>query len=178
MNDKKYRIRNLLVLAGIVVVVVILLVAAATMPRSVNPTGGELATDAPTATSVSAEETADPASTAAPEATVAPAEAYLVVTVAGTMYEPIALYEEGRYTVKRGDYVNVIEVTEDSICMAESSCDNQDCVLQGVVSLDNKDERVLRNMVICLPNEVTLELYTQEELVSLLLSMVEETPDE
>jgi hypothetical protein len=102
----------------------------------------------------------------------------LVVQVAGAMYEPIPLYEDGRYTVTRGDMVNVIEVTPDSVRMRESSCDNQDCVEQGVVSLDNKDERVLQNMVICLPNEVMLQLYTPEELTALLLEMAGYTGEE
>lgn len=90
--------------------------------------------------------------------------AYLLVTVANAVYEPIPLTEPGRYTIRRGDHVNVIEVTEDSVRMAESSCDNQDCIYQGTVTLDNKSGRVLQNMIICLPNEVMLELYTYEEL--------------
>lgn len=92
--------------------------------------------------------------------------AYLVVTVAEDTYEPIALTEPGRYRITRGDYVNVIEVTEDSVWMAESTCDNQDCIYQGTVTLENKDERVLKNMILCLPNEVILELYTYEELLA------------
>lgn len=111
---------------------------------------------------------AAPAAEGTEEPTAAPepehAQAYLVVTVANAVYEPIPLTGAGRYTVSRGEYVNVIEVTETSICMAESSCDNQDCVYQGVVDLDNKGDRVLQNMIICLPNEVMLELYTYEEL--------------
>ena len=94
--------------------------------------------------------------------------AYLLVTVANNVYEPIPMQEPGRYTVRRGDHVNVIEVTADSVWMAESSCDNQDCVYQGVVSLENKSQRVLQNMIICLPNEVMLELYTYEELQQVL----------
>ncbi len=89
--------------------------------------------------------------------------AYLVVTVAGAMYEPIPLYEEARYTITRGDMVNTIAVTPTSIKMHESSCDNQDCVLQGEVTLSNRSDRVLQNMILCLPNEVILELITEEE---------------
>lgn len=103
-----------------------------------------------------------------PRATEAPAQesapAYLLVTVADSVYEPIPLTEPGRYTITRGEHVNIIEVTEDSVRMAESSCDNQDCIYQGTVTLDNKDERVLQHMILCLPNEVILELYTAEEL--------------
>lgn len=99
------------------------------------------------------------------ETTTEQPKAYLVVTVNNEVYQPIALNEPGRYRITRGDHVNVVEVTEDSVWMAESSCDNQDCVLQGVVSLENKSQRVLQNMIICLPNEVILELFTYDELV-------------
>ena len=102
-----------------------------------------------------------------------PAKAYLIVTVAGAVYEPIPLQEPGRYTITRGDHVNVIEVTEDSVRMAESSCDNQDCIYQGTVTLENKKERVLQNMILCLPNEVILELYTYEELQQVMPDWLE-----
>lgn len=89
--------------------------------------------------------------------------AYLVITVAGETYEPIRLDGAGKYTVTRGDKVNVVEVTENSIRMHSSTCDNQDCVLQGTVTLENRADRVLQNMILCLPNEVVLELLTETE---------------
>lgn len=98
-------------------------------------------------------------------------KAYLVVEVAGSMYEPIPLEEDGRYTITRGDMVNVVAVTKDSVTMHSSTCDNQDCVLQGTVSLANRNDRVLQNMILCLPNEVVLSLYTEEEVAELLLNM-------
>ena len=124
------------------------------------------------------EPTAQPtqAPTEAPEPTAAPAQAYLVVTVGDALYEPIPLTAEGRYTIKRGDHINIVEVTATSICMAESSCDNQDCVYQGVVDLENKSTRVLQNMIICLPNNVMLELYTYEELQAALPGWLEGQP--
>ena len=97
--------------------------------------------------------------------------AFLVVEVAGTLYEPIELTEEGRYTITRGEMVNEIAVTKDSVTMHASTCDNQDCVLQGTVSLANRNDRVLQNMILCLPHEVILSLYTEEELAALLLDM-------
>ena len=48
--------------------------------------------------------------------------------------------------------------------MAESTCDNQDCIYQGTVSLENRETRVLQNMVLCLPHNVTLLMMTQEEI--------------
>jgi len=100
------------------------------------------------------------------------ANAYLLVTVGGVLYEPIALYEEGSYTIRQGEDVeNVIHVTSDSVVMESSTCDNQDCVLQGTVTLENMTQRVLSNMIICLPNEITLELHTPETLAEVLLQM-------
>ncbi len=94
-------------------------------------------------------------------------KAYLLVEVAGQVYEPILLTEEGRYTITRGEMVNEIAVTPTSIVMHASTCDNQDCVYQGEVSLENRADRVLQNMILCLPNEVILGLYTQDELAEM-----------
>ena len=104
--------------------------------------------------------------------------AFLVITVAGEMYEPIELTEDGRYSITRGDMVNVIAVTKDSVTMHSSTCENQDCVLQGTVSLANRNDRVLQNMILCMPNEVVLELYTEEEVAALLLDMAGYTPED
>ena len=105
----------------------------------------------------------------------APAEAWLLISVGGMLYEPIPLQEECSYTVRRDEagMENVIHVTPSSIVMESSTCDNQDCVLQGEVSLENMSKRVLGNMIICLPNEVTLELHTPESLAEVLLQMEE-----
>ena len=178
MEQKRFDKKNLIVIAALIALIALVAVVAGQLKPKIDPTLGTLAADAtavPDATDAPAAENTVETSA---DATREPAKAFLVVQVAGQMYEPIPLYEEGRYTVTRGDYVNTIEVTPDSVRMYESSCDNQDCVEQGVVSLDNKDQRVLQNMIICLPNEVVLELYTPEEVAQLLLSMVGYTGEE
>ena len=190
--QKRFDKKNLIVIAALVLLVAAVALVAMLLKPELNPTLGTLEAD-PTATPVVTEApsateapAADAAATEAPAAETTAnegldslnAEAYLVVSVAGMMYEPIPLVEEGRYSIRRGDLVNVIEVTPTSIKMHESSCDNQDCVEQGVVSLENKDTRVLQNMVICLPNEVVLQLYTPEELTALLLEMAGYTGEE
>ena len=60
---------------------------------------------------------------------------------------------------------NVIALMPDGAYMKESTCDNQDCVHQGVVTLENKNSRVLQNMILCLPNNVTIELFAASEVV-------------
>ena len=175
------RNRNLLVLA--IAAILILLVAALSMlpqaKREVEA-GATLvpdvtATVSPTAEPVqptaepTTEPTAEPAGEPAPEPTFVPADAYLLVTVRGIVYEPIPLTEEAEYTIRQGEEMeNTIHVTADSIFMKHSTCDNQDCVLQGTVTLENMTQRVLGNMIICLPNEVTLELHTPETLEQLI----------
>lgn len=93
---------------------------------------------------------------------------YLLATVGGVLYRPIPLTEENQYTIKQSDnIVNVIHVTEDSIWMESSTCENQNCVEQGIVNHENRASRLLGNMIICLPNLVQLELYSRSELITL-----------
>lgn len=161
------RNRNVMVLGGaVLLIVLVLLLALIPQGRREVQTG---ATVAPAATVTAAATENPPAEETAPQETQPLADAYLLVTAAGVLYEPIAIYEEGEYTLRRGDMENVIHVTPDSVYMKSSTCDNQDCVLQGTVTLDNMSERVLGNMIICLPNEVTLELYTPEGLAQVLV---------
>lgn len=185
MEQKRFDKKNLIVILALAALIALVAVAAMLVKPRINPTLGELEADptaTPVTTEVPADAAADPAATEVPadeaEFAAQPAQAYLVVTVAGQMYEPIPLNEEGRYTITRGDYVNTIAVTPTSVWMHESTCDNQDCVEQGVVSLENYQSRVLQNMIICLPNDVMLELYTPEALTAMLLEMVGYTGEE
>lgn len=100
--------------------------------------------------------------------TAAPSNAevqgYLRVQVGDEIRPLIPLADGGEYTIDQGSgLVNVIHTTADSIVMHSSTCDNQSCVEQGVVSLANRQDRVLGSLIICLPNEVILELVTPEE---------------
>ena len=140
---------------------------AVTETPAVEATAVPEATEAP-----AAEATAVPEATAAPETDEAAAEtpaveAYLVISVQGAIYEPLPLGGEGVFTIKQDEKTsNTVHVTPTSVWMEHSSCDNQDCVDQGTVSLENIDSRVLYNMIICLPNQVVLELHTAETLAS------------
>ena len=173
MEQKRFDKKNLVVILALAALIALVMLAATVLKPEINPTLGELTADPTAAPAVT-----DVPSDAGEESTAQPANAYLVVTVAGAMYEPIPLYEEGRYTITRGDMVNTIAVTPTSIKMHESSCDNQDCVLQGEVTLENRDKRVLQHMILCLPNEVILELYTFDELAAMLLEMAGYTGEE
>ena len=137
-------------------------------------------TAAPEATAMP-EETAAPEATAEPEKTATPAKdsspaaqaagpmpraqtaqvrGYVVLTVGGRQYgDPIAMDREKIITIRQDDgKVNLVHITPEKVYMESSTCENQDCVGQGEISLDNYDKRILGTYVICLPNNVTIEL--------------------
>ena len=74
-----------------------------------------------------------------------------------------------RQTMADGtEAVNVLHLTTNGVWMEDSNCEGHDCINEGEVTLENREERVLWNMIICLPHQLSLELITREEAVSLL----------
>lgn len=130
-----------------------------------EPTATEASTEAETA-----EATDTPTDTAKAASVVQEPKAYLLVIIGDAVYQPVPLTGDGDYTVtqKAIGAENKIHVTAESIQMSSANCDNQDCVDQGEVSLSNREERLLGNMIICLPNNVTLELLTPAEAEELI----------
>ena len=101
-----------------------------------------------------------------------PAESYLILTTNGGISSPIPLNEENSFRVRQGDgSENVVHIGKNSFYMESSNCDNQNCVGEGEVTLENRDSRILYNMVICLPHQLTLELLTPEETEERLLQL-------
>lgn len=102
-----------------------------------------------------------------------PANGYVLVSTA-TQSGWLPLPDEGEYSYPLKqvlpdgtEAVNVIHLTPEGVYMEDSTCANHDCMEQGMVTLDNKAERILGNMIICLPNQVCLQLYTPEELLEM-----------
>ena len=117
--------------------------------------------------------TAQPQATEEPTDSPKPAKGYVLVTTA-TQSGWLPLPEEGevsyplRQLLPNGtEAVNTIHLTPEGVYMEDSTCEGHDCVQQGEVTLDNRTERILGNMIICLPNQVTLQLYTPEELLEM-----------
>ncbi len=122
------------------------------------PTAAPAVTPSPTLKSMILEPTK------APRPTLAPAESYVRVSVGGMVYALLPLNSDTTYPIRQPDgKENVIEIGKNRVAMHSSTCDNQDCVGQGEITLENMDTRILFNMVICLPNEVSLELLTPAE---------------
>ncbi|MEA4999324.1 MAG: NusG domain II-containing protein [Candidatus Limiplasma sp.] len=92
------------------------------------------------------------------------AGASLRITVAGKLYQTVPLAQAQDIVIDQEDGShNVVRVSANGFVMAQSNCHNQDCVLQGEVTLDNIGTRPLANQIICLPHRVVLELVTGDE---------------
>ncbi|MEG2135951.1 MAG: NusG domain II-containing protein, partial [Clostridia bacterium] len=100
---------------------------------------------------------------ATPRPTLEPAESYLRVSSKTGEYDLIPLNKPGKFNLIQGDQSNIIEIGVNSVKMHSSSCENQDCVKQGEMTLENRDSRILYDMIICLPNQVMLQLLSAEE---------------
>lgn len=130
-----------------------------------------------------AAETAGPAETASPEdghpflweiTEDDPAVAYVLVTLpysAGLL--PLPLEGEYTKTIRQvlpdgSEYINVLHMTPEGFWMEEANCEGHDCIGEGEVTLSNREERILWNMVICLPHRLSAELITRAEAEQLL----------
>ena len=84
---------------------------------------------------------------------------YADIYVDEKLYEAVPLNEDLVITVDQGDgKVNVVEVKDGSIFMADSTCADHLCVNQGKMNGENYENRPMYNWIICLPNKVTVEL--------------------
>lgn len=95
------------------------------------------------------------------EASARPTEApgYVFIILNNRVWGIEALGEERDVTVDQGDgVVNVIHLLPDGYYMQSSTCDNQLCVGEGTVTVQNYQTRILGPCVYCLPHNLQLEL--------------------
>lgn len=163
--------KDVLIIASVVFVAAILFAASQLLDGGTSKTPTQsieaLVSDMPAETNPPQTETVEPTSkpeSAAAVPTLAPADAYLLITVGDVIFEPYPLLEEKDIPITQIDgKKNTVHVSPKGFKMASATCDNQDCVNQGEVTIDNRDVRLLGNRVVCLPNTVMLELLTPEE---------------
>ena len=92
------------------------------------------------------------------------AAAYLLINVNNHIYEPVPLTGDRVVTITQEDgKQNVAAVSIDTAHMSAATCPGQECIHQGQVSLENRDQRVLYNQIICLPNTVILSVLDEKE---------------
>ena len=121
------------------------------------------------------EATAEPETTAAPESAnmVGPmmprqtekVRGYVVITVAGRQYgDPIPMDRDKIITIKQDNgEINKIHITPEYVVMESSTCENQDCIGEGEVNVNTYKDRILSTYIICLPNQVTIEMVPADE---------------
>ncbi len=100
-----------------------------------------------------------------PKAQTEKVRGHVVLTVGGRQYgDPIPMDRDKIITLKQEDgKINKVHITPEKVFMESSTCDNQDCVQQGEITVDNYKTRVLSTYVICLPNNVSIEFIPAEQ---------------
>lgn len=95
---------------------------------------------------------------------ITPSKGEIVIYIGSEVYKRVPLGKAQTVVVDQGDgRVNELSITENGAVMHSATCDNQDCVKQGEVTLDNYKTRVLGSWIVCLPNQVSVELIAGEE---------------
>ncbi len=90
---------------------------------------------------------------------------HVILMVNGKQYgDPIAMDRDKIITLAQEDgKINKVHITPEKVYMESSTCENQDCVQQGEITLDNYETRILSTFIICLPNNVSIEMVPVEK---------------
>lgn len=86
------------------------------------------------------------------------------IRVGGDLYETVPLSEDREIHIEQpGGEDNLVMIENGAVRMGYSSCANQLCVQQSEVTADNWARRSLGRSIICLPNQVLVELALSED---------------
>ena len=163
-SEKASKKTNLIVIAAVLLLAAVLFIVSRVIPspneglsnEDINSQIASLSTPAPTAR---VQGTTVPVIQPSETAQAADADAYLFIILNNRVWGIEPLGEEREITVDQGDgVVNVIHLLPDGFYMASSTCDNQLCVSEGTVTVDNYQRRILGTSVLCLPHHLDLEL--------------------
>ncbi len=121
-------------------------------------------TEAPTAEPEKAEAAGPMMAGPMPPKQTAQVRGHVVLTIGNRQYgDPIPMDRDKIITLKQEDgKINKVHITPETVYMESSTCDNQDCVQQGEIHVDTYQDRILGTYVICLPNNVTIEMVPAE----------------
>jgi len=87
---------------------------------------------------------------------------YAVIYAGQEEYQRIPLNQPQTVIIDKDGKFNEIRVWEEGVVMHSANCDSQDCIHQGEVTLENLDTRISGGWIICLPNEIAIELVKDE----------------
>lgn len=83
----------------------------------------------------------------------------VAVYTGSTLYRTASLAEDQTIRVEQpGGEINEVVIEGGAVRMGYSSCRNQLCVHQGAVTAENWTRRAMGRSIICLPNQVVVEL--------------------
>ena len=82
--------------------------------------------------------------------------AYVIVTVDNEVYGEYDLSKDREIVVETNGHTNNITISGGKVQMASSTCKNQVCVNQGVISKTHQ-------VITCLPNKVMVEIVSNEK---------------
>ena len=168
----KKLLHNRNVLLALALLLLILIVAIASQLVDTTP---DTLPELPAA----GQETAQPGQEGIPAAEAAPLGYIRAQANGESKWIPLPTTDEDLYiTITRQDdpgVSNTLRMMKNGFVMDSSTCENQDCVMQGEVTLENKADRVLMHMVLCLPHNVSVELYSTEELMEMLAQSAQQT---
>ena len=91
-----------------------------------------------------------------------PQELRVIVKVGGELYADVPFGEERTIEITRELGKNVIKITADSVFMEEADCPDQQCVGFAPITRDNMETRTLRDMIICMPHQVTVQVTSNQ----------------
>lgn len=85
----------------------------------------------------------------------------VVVTKENEVLADLPFGEEHTLEVIQKGGRNKIRITANSVYMEDADCQGQDCVKMTEITRDNLETRVLRDMIICLPHKITVQVTEQ-----------------
>lgn len=172
MNDGKNKgiNRNVLIILILALVIVVLLVIALLKPGKVDITGADVwTTETPVA--VTEEGKSETVSGVSAGAVLCRLTGSGDVGILPLPSEGEVSYPIRQVLADGTETENILHLEPDGFYMESSTCKNQNCVQQGKVTFENREYRILTNCVVCLPNQVTAELYDAQEIDRMMAEM-------
>ena len=88
---------------------------------------------------------------------------HIVIYKGEEVFKKSSLEVNKSIIVKYDNHYNEIEIKDSMVRMKKANCKNQDCINQRAMIAENIEQRILQNWIICLPNEVSIELIKSNE---------------
>ncbi len=81
------------------------------------------------------------------------------ITLDGSLLLALPFQEAHTLLIRQPDGAeNTVRLTGDAVWMESATCQNQDCVQMGKITLDNLELRAMGGFIVCLPHRLTVEV--------------------